>query len=400
MAKEETRNVDTGIIQRGKSYRFTVYMGYDVNHRQIRKTMTYTPPSGVTKRQADKLAKEQYIIFSNYCKGVYNLKENMRFHELVDDYFCVYAPVNLKPITIYNYQKQITYHFMAYFGNKRLKDISTAVISHFFAAHKSVIKGEEKPLSPGSAKRLYGILQSLFKFAVTQGYIRQTPCINVILPRKNPMEEQKKMFLTLEELPYFLKMFEQYSPFNTVILVLLFTGMRSGECLGLQWRDIDFERRKLHIRHTLTDVGGRHFLTSPKSATSVRDLYMNEKLISLLKRHQQEQRKLQCEVGESFLHPEMVFTSSTGNYKDRSTLNTTLKRFLKGTEFEYMTLHKLRHTNATLLLNGGIDLKVISEHLGHAGIRITAETYTAVLDSSRIRTADVMEEIIQKCNFL
>ena len=195
-------------------------------------------------------------------------------------------------------------------------------------------------------------------------------------------------------------MFEQYSSFNTIILVLLYTGMRAGECLGLQWDDIDFEQKKLHIRHTLTDVGGRHFLTSPKSATSIRDLYMNERLISLLKRHREEQWKLQREVGEPFIHPEMVFTSSTGNYKDRSILNTSLKRFLKGAEFEYLTLHKLRHTNATLLLNGGIDLKLISEHLGHAGIRVTAETYTAVLDSSRIRTADVMEQIIQNCNFL
>ena len=400
MAKEETRNVDTGIIQMGKSYRFTVYMGYDVDHRQIRKTMTFTPPPGLTTRQADKLAKEQYIIFSNNCKGLYNLSENMRFYELVEDYFCVYAPVNLKPITIYNYRKQIAYHFMDYFGNRKLKGITTAAISHFFAVHRSVIRGEEKPLSPGNAKRLYGILQSLFKFAVTQGYIRQTPCINVILPKKNPLEEQKKMFMTLEELPRFLQMFEQYSSFNTIILVLLYTGMRAGECLGLQWDDIDFEQKKLHIRHTLTDVGGRHFLTSPKSATSIRDLYMNERLISLLKRHREEQWKLQREVGEPFIHPEMVFTSSTGNYKDRSILNTSLKRFLKGAEFEYLTLHKLRHTNATLLLNGGIDLKLISEHLGHAGIRVTAETYTAVLDSSRIRTADVMEQIIQNCNFL
>ena len=68
-------------------------------------------------------------------------------------------------------------------------------------------------------------------------------------------------------------------------------------------------------------------------------------------------------LGSDFAHPEMVFTSATGNYKDRSSLNTSLKRFLKGTEFEYLTLHKLR--NATLLLNNGVDLKIVSEHLAN-----------------------------------
>ena len=71
-----------------------------------------------------------------------------------------------------------------------------------------------------------------------------------------------------------------------------------------------------------------------------------------------------------------------------------LDKFLKDTGFEYMTLHKLRHTNATLLLNNGIDLKIILEHLGHADIQITAGTYTADLDSSHIETAELMEQIL------
>ncbi len=394
MANEEIRKVDTGIIQRGKTYRFTVYLGYDVEGKQIRKTTTFVPPAGLTQRKADKLAKEEYVIFSNRCKGLYNLKENMRFSELVEEYFRLYAPNNLKPITAYNYEKHINYHFMEYFGNKKLKDITTASISHFFATHETMIKGEKKKLSPANAKRIYCILQSLFKFAVTQGCIKETPCKNVLLPKKNPLEEKKQMYITAEELPNFLNLFTAYSPLNTIILVLIYTGMRSGECLGLQWSDIDFEEHKIHIRHTLTDVRGVHFLTTPKTATSVRDLYMNDTLVELLKKHRIEQKKLQLSFGATFEHPEMVFTSATGNYKDRSCLNTSFKRFLRGTGFEYMTLHKLRHTNATLLLNNGVDLKIVSEHLGHSDIQITASTYTAVLDSTRKKTAELMEQIL------
>ena len=134
MAKTETRKVDTGIVQRGSTYRFTVYMGYDMNGKQIRKTTTFVPPAGLTLKKADKLAKEEYINFCNRCKGLYNLKENMKFSELVEEYFRLYAPNNLKPITAYNYQKHIDYHFMEYFGNKKLKDLLLWIAIIFIGA--------------------------------------------------------------------------------------------------------------------------------------------------------------------------------------------------------------------------------------------------------------------------
>ena len=73
-----------------------------------------------------------------------------------------------------------------------------------------------------------------------------------MLPKKNPLEEQKQMHLTAEELPKFLELFTtEYSAFNTIILTLLHTGMRSGECLGLQWEDIDFESKTIQIRRSM-----------------------------------------------------------------------------------------------------------------------------------------------------
>lgn len=393
MPKTETRKVDTGIIMRGRTYRFTVYMGYDVNGKQIRKTTTFTPPQGLTQRKADKLAKEEYINFCNRCKGLFNLKENIRFSELVEEYFRLYAP-NLKEITAYNYKNHIEHHFMDYFGNRKLKDITPAVITDFFATHKSMVKGEVRTMSPSHAKQIYTVMRSLFTFAVKQEYIKESPCRNVILPQDKSNDSEKKNYLSVDELPDFLGLFEGYSQFNTIIKVLLYTGMRSGECLGLMWEDVDFDSRKIHIHHTLANVGGKKSLTTPKTATSNRYQIMNDSTYDLLKRHRIEQRKLQLAMDADFKHPEMVFTSDTGDYKDRSSLYGSFKNRLKGTEFEFMTLHMLRHSNATLLLNSGMDLKVISEHLGHANIKVTADVYTVVLDDTRRKTADKIEEIL------
>lgn len=385
------RRVDTGIVCRGKSYSFTVPMGIDVNGRQIRKYMTWTPPEGITEKKADKLAKEEYINFKNRCKGLSAFNENMRFKDLCEEYFKVYAPNKLKPITAYNYEKMVNYHFMDYFGNKKIKDITTGLLTDYFCK-LTVIQntGEATAMAPSTVKKLYTIMQSLFHFAVSQGYIKDTPCKRVIMPTKDVTKDEKRKYLLEEELPRFIKLFEGYSVLNTIVKVLLYTGMRSGEALGLQWSDIDFDKRLIIVNHTLSDVGGKHFLTTPKTKTSKRTIYITNDLLNILKEHKKKQHELAFALGGQFEHPEMVFTSELGNYKDRSGLNTSFKRFLKGTGFEFMTLHCLRHSNATLLLNSGVDLKVVSEHLGHSDVGTTANIYTDILESTRKKTADII----------
>ena len=117
---------------------------------------------------------------------------------------------------------------------------------------------------------------------------------------------------------------------------------------------------------------------------------MSETVAALLLEHRKHQFELMQAV-QPFEHGEMVFTSERGNYKDRSCLNTGFKRFLKGTEFEGLTLHCLRHCNATLLIAAGVDLKIVSEHLGHSDVGVTANVYADVLDSTRRRTAEILE---------
>ena len=387
-----SKRIDTGILKRGNTYTFTVALGLDYQGKQIRKTTTYVPPENISERKADNLAKEEYLNFKNRCKGLTTYNENMKFSELCEDYFKLYAPNKLKPITAYNYEKAVTYHFLDYFGNKKLKEITTGMLSDFFCSMTRTNEaGEVIQLAPSTVKRIYNIMQSIFHFAMSQRIIRDNPCKDVILPKKDVTKEAKRKYLLEDEIPRFLDLFEGYSSLNTIVKLLLLTGMRAGEALGLKWSDVDFENKVIHVNHTLTDVGGKLFLTTPKTRTSKRTIYMNSTVIQLLKEHKKKQHELIFSIGSSFAHPEMVFTSKYGNYKDRAVLNTSLRRFLKGTEFKFMTLHCLRHSNATLLLNSGVDLKIVSEHLGHSEVGTTADIYTDVLDISRRKTAEIIE---------
>lgn len=206
--------------------------------------------------------------------------------------------------------------------------------------------------------------------------------------------KRKKPVLDEEQTKRFMELLETKScdlDIKRMIKVLLYTGLRSGEMLALSWDDINFQDKTISIEHNLADVGGKHWLTTPKTESSIRTIGMSQTLADIFREQKKYQEQLIEALGDSFAHPEMVFTSANGNYRDRTSLGTSFRRFLKGTEFEFLTLHQLRHCNATLLLNSGVDLKVVSEHLGHCDIGITANVYADVLKSTKAKVANLIE---------
>lgn len=384
MARNKT--ISKGIIKRGNSYTFTVALGMDCKGKQIRKTMTFKVPEACSEKKANQMAIAEYEIFKNKCKGYTHFNENLRFNDLINDYFKVYATQKLKPITIYNYQKIVNNYISLYLGNKQLKNLNHTILTNFL---RNIY--EKEKLKESSIKNIFIVLQSILSFGVKQEYIRESPCSKVILPCNTHKPNTHRKYLKEDELHEFMQLFHEENCFNTIIKFLLYTGMRSGECLGLMWSDINFNNKTITIQRTLSEIGGNFYLTTPKTSTSIRQIVMCDSLIKLLKKHQEAQIKLQEKLGGDFKHPEIVFTSSNGNYKNRNCLNRSLKRHLKNTKFAFMTLHCLRHTNATLLLNNGVDIKIVSDHLGHANISVTANVYANVYASSRRKTATIID---------
>ena len=370
------------ITQRGNTFRIRVFVGTDMDGKKIMKSTTFTPPPNVTDSKAKKLAQEYAFEFERHCKGYAALNENMRFSELAEWYFQNYAPIELKEGTVYNYKSAYERHIAPVLGNMKVKDITTPKLTQFVQSIK---------LNPETVRKIYVITQSIFHRGVEQGFIRESPCHNVILPKNR--NKKKKPVLDEKQTKQFLESLDTKKcdeDFKRIIRVLLYTGMRCGECLALSWEDIDFENKTISINHNLADVAGKHYLTTPKTESSVRTIGMSDTLAGILKEQQLYITELSTAMGNSFAHPEMVFTSALGNYRDRSALNTSFKRFLKGSNFEFLTLHQLRHCNATLLLNSGIDLKIVSEHLGHSGVEVTANVYADVLKSTKVKVADLI----------
>ena len=371
------------IKKRGKSFQLIISCGYDSNGKQIRKTRTFKPPEGVTEKKAVKLAERAAIEFENQYKNIPMLNENMKFSELTKLYIELYAQNALKPCTLYNYQTIIKSHFLPEFGSQRLKYINNTTISRWL---------NSLDIKPSTVHKMYTTLQSIFTFAVKQGYLKESPCKNITLPTKKFEIEEKKPIITLEQTRTLLKMLDEsgYSEFAVIIKTLLFTGVRSSEALALFWENIDFDNNLIYIKYNLADVGGKHFIDTPKTKTSIRTIAISDYLKNVLLEHKEKQQEKIAKIGSAYYkYPELVFTSETGNYKDRHQLLKTFKRFIKDTDFCNITLHGLRHANATLLLYNGVDLKLVSEHLGHSSINVTADIYADVLMESKRKLADI-----------
>lgn len=364
----------TGITKRGNSYSFTVSMGRDGNYKSIRKYMTFVPPEDVSPERADILAQEEYAKFKLACRGQASLKENMRFRDLCDTYFAVYAPNALKEQTVYNYRITVENHLLPKFGNMKLREISTAMISEYLTS---------VPVAPDTSRKFKTTLQSIFNFAVTQGLVQTNPCTGALYKKKT---EDKLNYLTVAQSRQLLSKLEDYSQFHTIIKLLMFTGMRSGECLGLRWSSIDFNENVIKIDKTLVYANNHWYLDSPKTRCSARSIMIDEETAEMLKQHKGEQEKIKTAFGDGWKQPEMVFTSCTGNWYDRSLLNTQFRRFVKKqTEIPYITVHGLRHSFVALMLYSEESFEVISKHLGHTSLDITSRMYSHIVDEVKVR---------------
>ena len=268
------------------------------------------------------------------------------------------------------------------FANKRIKDITTQALTKFFL-------GLDK--APETTRKLKTVMSSVFSYGVKQGYIKSNPCIGALY-KKDTTNQKKIKYLNKQQCQKLMQLTSEYSTINTIIQFLLFTGLRIGECLALRWWNIDFDNDTITIENTLCFADDEWFLAAPKTKTSLRTIKLGTYTKELLLRHKREQDKLKAVVGDAWAQPGIVFTSVIGNFYDRSYVNKELKKILANNDMPPISAHGLRHSNASLMINNGIDVKAVSEHLGHCNIAITGDIYSHIFEEYKTRIARCLED--------
>lgn len=181
----------------------------------------------------------------------------------------------------------------------------------------------------------------------------------------------EKMFTLLESEP--LK-------YRVMVLLAVYTGLRKGEIMGLEWSDIDFENKKLRVRQSSQYVPGKGTITKkPKNESSIKVITLPDIAVGMLKEYKAKQNEERLKMGDSWQKSDRLFVQSNGVAMRPDTISKWFSKFIKRNNLPRLTFHGLHHTNASLLIAQNVDVKTISGRLGHARTSTTTDIYSHLL---------------------
>jgi len=246
----------------------------------------------------------------------------------------------------------------------------------------------ERGLSPRTIKYAHTLLNDALGHAVRWRLLPNNPAQHVTLPRQ---ERNEMRVLSKKQVTAFLEAAEG-DRYYTLFLLAIATGIRSGELLGLQWKDVDMQRATVAVHRTLVRIGTNWSFTEPKTARSKRRIALPHSVLPVLRTHRKQQAEERLMCGEKYDDHDLVFATATGKPLRRRNLNRRhFKPILDRADLPDIRFHDLRHTCATLLLAEGENPKVVSERLGHSSITLTLDTYSHVLPNMQRKAADKLE---------
>jgi integrase len=175
----------------------------------------------------------------------------------------------------------------------------------------------------------------------------------------------------------------------------LLSGMRPEEYLGLQWKDLDFERYTAQVRRALVRHKGVWTFEKPKTAKSSRIISFPKQLFDRLKKHKIIQNQIRLKNGLVWENNDLIFCTDLGT--PHTIPNLTYRYFrplLKQSELPQIRLYDLRHSHATLLLIAEENPKVVAERLGHSTIVLTLDTYSHVIPTMQAEATNKLEKMM------
>ncbi|WP_226665562.1 site-specific integrase [Metabacillus litoralis] len=177
----------------------------------------------------------------------------------------------------------------------------------------------------------------------------------------------------------------------------IYTGMRRVEVLGLRWKDIDFDRKRIYVEHSLYYISGEGLiLQQPKTTSGNRNSSIIDEGIEELKSYRVKKQEQLLKVGMKLTDEHFVVSSYGGEPVNPNTIH---KQFLYDTKLaglKRIRFHDLRHTHATIMLEIGESPKVVSERLGHAIVSITFDKYSHVTPNLQTESAENFAKALRK----
>ena len=384
------------IRKRGSSYLLVVSMGYDYKGNRIRpKQKTVHPSEGLTPKQKEKWLNEQAILFERECKGLpQEVDRSITLAKYTELWLQTIAPGKLAKSTLARERQDID-RFLPVLGNLKLMELRPEHFRQLYADLRKVKNQKTgKPLSECTVEGVHACLCGILSDAMEGGFLDHNPAWRTYRYAGKKKEKAIADEATTQRLITALE--EESLKYETYFKLIIATGMRRGECCGLQWGDINWQERSIHIQRNVVKVTGEDIIVKEtKTVAGDRYVYFSLEMESLLKEFQRE-CAWEAETYDNRKLEDTDYIFRRHGYRLPMTPTTFTWRFkliLKKHGLPTaLNVHSLRHTNASLLIAGGADVATVAGLLGHSQPSTTLDIYTHAFDKNKKAASQVLQE--------
>jgi len=358
---------------------------------------TVHPETGDRKRRKYTFATEREAqrelgrLIADAEAGAMAPKRAMTMGTLLDDWLEHAVRPRVTDKTYSNYRSTVERHLLPDLGPIQAQKLTTARVQTFYARLREIQVGAR------TQQLCHLHVTQALDYGMALGVVGRN--VARALPRARWRAGQMKHW-TRDEARRFLGVAATDSTFGPLWHLALGTGMRRGELLGVRWQDVHLDVGYLTVRQAVIVVRGHPRITEPKTATSVRTIYLPPTVRDHLvahkeaqreQREQREQRNGPSTSGAPQHEGALVFATREGGVVNPDNLDYDFAKLIRRAGVPRIRIHDLRHTYATLALEQGIPVKVVSENLGHADISTTLRTYAHVIPAQRSELAARMD---------
>lgn len=385
-------------------YRIRVFRGIAPDGKQLVRSMTWKPESSMTPRQAEIEAQKQAVLFEARFaeedkQGL--VCKRMKFRQLAEEWFGIIEKTGEMKVSSIIRLKACRNRVYRAFGDQYVDDISYRMIQQFILslAENGVNTRNGKGIAAKSQRHYITFISDVLRYAKKCGLIKDNPCKDISVVKT---DEPDRSPYTLEEEVALLELMYQYnSPlkYQVFFRFLIYCGMRRGEVLGLEWKDIDIETGVCNITRTSNYQNSNTgvYTTTPKTKSSRRSLRLPGELITMLCRYKVEQYTSRLIYEEEWLTSDRLFTKENGAPMHPNTPYHWLSVFCKRHKIPFRGLHNFRHAFASEMIAGNqVDIRTISAVLGHSQTSTTLNIYAHEVQAASAAAMDYVYDKIQE----
>ncbi len=380
------------------SYQIQVYRGRSADGKKLKPYIkTWKVPEGLSDKKIQKELNRVATLFEESCHNGIVSTEKQTFEEYAKYVIDLKEKNGIKATTIYHYRKmlnRVTDVNNNGIGHLKLQDIRPEHLNRLYATLSQ--DGQNQVTGGGLCNNNilahHRFISTVFSQAVKEQLIPYNTAQRATPPKAKNHEIKS---FEIDDIQAIIKAVEN-KPLKWKAMTHLFiaTGARRGEILGLQWKSVDFENNELYLCNNLLYLPDKGIYSDTLKTDENRYVNVPQGVMDILKQWKDEQAEIACAVGDEWTDTDYVFTRENGQPMCPNSLLYFFNKLEKDYNLPHIHPHKFRHSQASILINEGVDIVTVSKRLGHAKTSTTSDIYAHMLRKSDETASNVINDVL------